>query len=508
MSNGKPPYRALLPERGTKPMNRRLLLGGAAALAIAGSTEARGAQPQYQPNTPYALTFGGTPRNPTQRALDFGINVEEFGAHPSYTSAVNTPAIQAALNYANSSGLKEVFFPGLYRVNATLSIYGSGWALLGFSKRTSGFLIENDGDCLRIDISQYESDLGEVRDLQFTWAGSGAPAAATGISFWSGGASTVQAATLWNFENLQFRGVYYGMHFCKAIDTLYQGVSQIAGYGQNRFINFDCPYSSPGIYEVVHYDSGPGAHNTFQGGTWAASHACLNMGDSIDGLGDQLISGIHMINAQYGFIITGPTAGQSGDPASFQRYNQNVTVTGCQMDGITVALGLWQNMQNFRCVNNQGTSAVGWSVINSQKYLLASLNAEGYQTAIPGKGYAAGTVSGGLFDIIRAIPSSMYESVYVEVTLGILVQGLGEYTLIWRGQIAFSATTGVRISVIENIITAPTGATYAASNISLSVAQQGTDRARGTVSFVSSPSTAAIDGDLRFMGGAAYVALL
>jgi len=98
----------------------------------------------------------------------------------------------------------------------------------------------------------------------------------------------------------------------------------------------------------VKFKAGPGAHNSYRNGNMAVNIAGIEMGDGSAncGVGDQLFSGLHITDAQHGIVINGPAWG---------RYNQNVTIDGCQFDGISQSTVKMRRMENFRILNCNST---------------------------------------------------------------------------------------------------------------------------------------------------------
>ena len=61
-----------------------------------------------------------------QAKLRETVSVKDFGADPAASAAVNTAAIQAAADYANSIGAKLIGAPGTFTVNTTISLNCNG----------------------------------------------------------------------------------------------------------------------------------------------------------------------------------------------------------------------------------------------------------------------------------------------------------------------------------------------------------------------------------------------
>lgn len=359
-----------------------------------------------------------------------------------------TSVIQQAVDYAVTIGCKCLVFPaGRLIVTGTVTLTGGGWTVRGegpscIVRKTT------DGDVFRVDLSSSNSHVCLWENFRIEAVVVGDKSNTNGIHYYTDDPRVAGTATYHTFSKLSFSGVYRAFLFDKPAMTLWNGLPTIADYGHIKILDCSSDYATGSIpYVFCEFAGGPGAHNEFRGGTWAATEACLKMGDGDvnTGLGDQIIDAIHLINADYGIWIVGPaipttkttwtgtvdTNGTavtrvSGDPftrgaftsltingvsynctvtdadnlvigssagtqtgVSFSydtfvyRYNENVQIGDNQYDGIRVATVRMERMKNFRIQPHNSTSGAGLQLVNCWGYEVHTRNVARSTVRVP-----------------------------------------------------------------------------------------------------------------------------
>lgn len=289
------------------------------------------------------------------------VSVRAFGAKGDGVTD-DTEAIQSAIN-AGQTADRAVFVPaGRYRITAPLEITQSRTAIIGEDSLTARLETPNDIDMIRVDCGTGYRDFVTISGLWMEYTG-GSPSAGSAIRMYDSTGLQAYGGSWLTFDDLVIRYPFHGIVFDKAKLGLWEGVASIADYGHVLIRGLRFPYNAGQTRFGVLFKGGPGAHNIFADNDISAATACIRMGDGTGdgGVGDQLFVANHLIDAQYAIDLIGPTTAN--------RYNQNVVITGCQFDGITVATVRASNMSNFRIVANNSTAAAGLSLTTCTNYL-------------------------------------------------------------------------------------------------------------------------------------------
>lgn len=278
-------------------------------------------------------------------------NVQTFGATGDGVTD-DTAAIQAAL----SSGAKCVFLPvGNYLVSSPLVISTNALLLRGDGK-SSRIIAATDIDIIRVNIGGRYAYFNQFYNFAMAYTGVSAPSSGACIRYYDSLGTQAGGGTHGIFHAL-WMDHKYGIVFDRAkLGTFAPSWPDVADYGHFAIKDCQVPYNAGRMAIAVWFKGGPGAHNTYSGNDFTASDACIRMGGSDDGVGDQIFVGNHLLDAAYAIDIIGPTT--SGN------YNQNITVCGNQFDGISTATVRMTRMQNFRIGPNNSTSSVGPSLVS------------------------------------------------------------------------------------------------------------------------------------------------
>lgn len=308
-----------------------------------------------------------------QSKLRESVSVKDFGAVGDGV-ADDAAAIQAAFN----SGAKNILFPpGNYLVSSPILINTSGMVIRGTGGLNDTRIITTaDIDVFRVDIGTGYKYFNQFYDLGFDYLGASSQASGSAIRYYDSTGLQLYGGTHGTFKNLTIRGFYHGIVFDKAKLALWGSYTQIAEYGQMLFDGIRIPYSAKTEAFGILFKGGPGAHNTYVNCFMENTIACIRIGDgTIDGgLGDQLFVSNHLLNAQYAIDLIGPSGAG--------RYNQNITITGCHFDGITVATVNLSNMSNFRIGPNNSTATVGIAMATCSNYFVEDRNTFSFPTSV------------------------------------------------------------------------------------------------------------------------------
>lgn len=280
------------------------------------------------------------------------VSVKQFGATGDGV-ADDTAEIQSAL----SSGAGAVFFPpGVYLISTPLVVPGAV-VVVGAGPVATRVIVATDIDVFRVDIGTGYKYFNTFREMSIEYTGVSAPSTGSAIRYYDSTGLQLYGGTHGTFRDLIIKNNKYGITFDRAkLGTFSPGWSDVADYGQFLFDNIRIPYNNDFTDIGIWFKGGPGAHNTFTKCSMQVQDACVRMGGSDDGVGDQLFVGNHFMDADYGVDIVGPTTGG--------HYNQNVTIVGNQADGIATATFRMTRMTNFRIGPNNSTSAVGVSLVS------------------------------------------------------------------------------------------------------------------------------------------------
>lgn len=286
----------------------------------------------------------------------------------------DTAAIQAAVN----SGAKNILFPpGAYLVSSPILIQTSGMVIRGTGGINDTVIKTTaDIDVFRVDIGGSYKYFNQFRDLAFEYTGAGSQASGSAIRYYDSTGTQTGGGTHGVFKNLTIRGFYHGIVFDKAKLVLWGSYTQIADYGQMLFDGVRIPYSAKTQAFGILFKGGPGAHNTFTNLFMQNTTACIRLGDGTTdgGLGDQVFTSCHLLDAQYAIDLIGPTGAG--------RYNQNVVIVGNQFDGNTVNTVRLSDMSNFRIGPNNSTASVGIGMTNCSNYFVEDRNTFSFPASV------------------------------------------------------------------------------------------------------------------------------
>ena len=299
------------------------------------------------------------------------VSVKDFGAAGDGTTD-DTTAINAAIVYAATQSRRALLFPhGNYKITASLtSISSSTWRVYGEGKHATRIFTTFNGPVFTIDTSTTGVNFVEFSDMAIEGEISGTYSSSVGILV---AASAVSQTGLnrSQFRNIRFRDLYRGIYLEQTGLITYLGTAQLSNHGLLFFQNIDNVVETTNqTYECIASEGASPQITTYMGGFMqSCSNACIRLGSGAanDAVGDQLFSGIHMFDSPVGIDLVGPTGGAT-------RYNQNVTITGCQSDGMSVATFRLSNMQNFRIGPNNATSTVGMSLTSCENYTIDDRN--------------------------------------------------------------------------------------------------------------------------------------
>lgn len=407
------------------------------------------------------------------------LNIEWFGAVGD-GSTVNTTAIQAAIDLATEVTYSGVEIPQGRFVTSTVTIATSHFKIAGAGWAISKLLVNTDVDVVRLDITAARRDLVEFSDFGVNYTGVSAPSTGSAIRVYESTGTPLYGATHLSFKNLELRYTKYGVTFDRAILEVFGAFTQIAKYGQMLFDNIRIPSNADFTDIGIWFKGGPGAHNIFSNLQMATQDACVRMGGggTDDGLGDQTFVNCHFLAADYAIDIIGPTG--TG------RYNQNVTITGSQFDGIATATVRMRDMKNFRIVGNNSTTAADFDLDDCENYQVDEAGVPESRYYIRPQSTTSGATTHNLFDI-ALLNSANFVSAYVEVVIDVLVGGVGARNILWRGFIRYNS--GWNIHQAENYTAALGNATFAIA--------AGGAGVRGTLTLSGSTGSNRVDGSVK-----------
>ena len=399
----------------------------------------------------------------------------------------DTSAFAASCTLANSTN-KKIYIPSAsYMVAPTpttpvCTFTRAYWDIAG-EGQSSVINMATDGELFRFDISTIPANDDRVHDFRtVSYQGAMRNTNTNVVRLYCAtpGSSPCQAATFDDFYNLYDSGTFQVVQLDKTSWTSWGDGSTIQNYGNLRFINFDTD-SSTGLqpYNVVHFDSGPGAHNTYMLGTWGATNASLSIGDGTAGAGDQLVEGIHMINGRYGLYALGP--------ADLTRYGDNWTITGNQFDGITVNTVYATNIQ-LRLNNNNSTASVGISCGGCTYYKGEDRYHFQQDMGTSQIGFPSGTSSKSVFDWTRvpANGSALNDAIKYTLFCHGVVGTVGNVEWYEEGILEYTSTsTTTKRLLVGGSPALGSGASY----LSIVISSNGSTKATAVATFTGTPST-------------------
>lgn len=421
----------------------------------------------------------------------FQFNVKAFGAKGNGV-ADDTAAIQATINAAKAAGGGCVFLPdGIYRTTAPLVADFSKFSMRGSSMWSSTIVTNQQIDILRFDFTNTFLNFMEVTNLGFLYDGVSAPTAGSAIRNYNSSANPLFGGSHHSYRNLMIRATYLGMVFDKAHLGVWLGIPSIADYGHLMFDNIHIPYNNDFTEIGILFRGGPGAHNTFRGGSMQVKTVGIRMGDNTEncGVGDQLLEGLHILNGDYAIDIFGPTG--------VDRYNENITISGCQFDGISTSTVRMTNMMNFRIENCNSTNEATYDLNTCTGYSIEQTGEQESRYIKKKQTLASGATSVVLFDVDLSKSSDEYCSAYVELFVDAFVGGVGTRPVLWRGFVRYQGIGSISFHAAENYVAGLTGVAVSPSVVGSVV--------RFAVSITGSTSAGLIDAQMRVVGRNARV---
>lgn len=287
-----------------------------------------------------------------------------------------------------------------------------------------------------------------------------------------------------DFSNIIARYTKYGFLADKPAMTAWDGIAQIANYGHMMFDNIHIPYNNEWTEYGIKFKGGPGAHNSYRNGNMSVTKVGIEIGDGTSncGVGDQLFDGLHILNADHGIVINGP--------GTWGRYNENVTIDGCQFDGIGVSTVKMRRMENFRIRDCNSTSVATYDLATCRRYSVEESGVYGSEYTIRQETFGDGSHTIPLFDV-AADSADTYRSVYAEVYIDTLVGGVGNRPILWRGFLCYNSGSSWSIIQKEEL-TNGTGASLSFGVVS--------GKVRCTLNISGATSGCKVDGTFKLMG--------
>ena len=439
----------------------------------------------------YTVPFTGG----VSRAIGAGFgdlfNVRDYGAAGDGVTD-DTAAIQAAVTAAQNApggNGKGIFLPrGRYLVTAPIDVAATNFTVRGHGKMSARILTPNDIDVFRYDISVLRH-LSEWSDFAVEYTGSGTPVNGSCIRFWDSTGLEQGGGTIHEFRNLTLRNHANGIVFDRAKLNDWGGVNQIADYGHMMFHNIKTTSDGGQMQYAILFKGGPGAHNVFCGGSLSAQIACIQMGAGgpNDAVGDQVFVGVHLLNANYGINIIGPS--------DLSRYRENITFVACHPDGIGQATYRLRRMQNFRILGGNSTSGAGFDLNHCNNYSVDETGQVESRYFLRPKTTTGGSTSLNICDFAVGSPALTTPfSAWVEIMANV-TDNSGVRPVYWRGFLRCTNPAGPTWLVTPEL--SFNGGVSGAPTLTLAGGGAGV---RATLTFGSVPSGLVVDGMVRVLG--------
>jgi hypothetical protein len=301
------------------------------------------------------------------------VSVTDFGAVGDATTD-DTAAINTAIAYLNSTGTETLFFPaGNYKITSALtSITTSNKTITGDGMYSTFITATHNGDLFSVDVSSVDVYFFEISNLTLQRTAGGTYSSSCGVRIKASVAS-VTGLRHALFSNLRFANLYQGIVVEDTGKYTSGPFINNTRHGFFTFENLISAFATDAMYECVVFNGGTGPHHTFSGGQIRGSNAAIRLGSpgGNAGIGDIIFTGVHVVTAGVGIDVYGPSGATT--------YDQNIVITGCQLDNCTTATVRMDEMQNFRIIPNNSTSSVGITVTSCTNYIIEDRNTVTFQ---------------------------------------------------------------------------------------------------------------------------------
>jgi hypothetical protein len=367
-------------------------------LASAYDPEAVGAD-TFDPLNHHAFALPGyisarARKMPDRLAEDGSVNVKEFAAFGAAcgeydivngTGTDDTDAIEAARAFAESEGIKSLFFPRTkenfgYGISAPITFDSNDWEIFGQGKYATTLVAKDNEDIFQIDPTTATVQRGTIRDIGFR-RNSATYDSAVAIHCLGNTGSTT-GVRHWTFRDIVGRNVAAVLKF----EDTGKVATSIGCHGFNMIERIDVPLDANGRYpdNAIWFDGAVGPHNQIIGGQLRSESACIRIGRGgvNESLGDLIIIGPHCVLGDYGIVLAGPDL--TGNP-----YRYNIQVIGAQCDVVNVNPFLLSNIGLFTVIAhgldlaNSITSCTEYFFkYNNQITQVSTASTQSYQTPI------------------------------------------------------------------------------------------------------------------------------
>jgi hypothetical protein len=321
-------------------------LGGAAVAGDLGGTSAAPVVAKIQ-GTPVSAPPGGTAQflagNGTwQQALGWH-DVTAYGAAGN-GSTDDTTAIQAAITAAGAAGGGVVYLPqGNYKVSSTLTVPGSGTAIIGVPTEQVGTGSMISPSALGFTVFEFTGSWYVLRDFTIKWNTlTGASGGAAGpIGIWLNGADNTQ------ISNVQVIHAYNGI-LVEAGGCTFTGVTvELAAVADTGRYCYCISGAAGNPNSFGAWNCGATCDTSYTGDGWV----------QCDGFSSVILYNCYAGSCRYAYWSTqnaGPTTSGGTTPSgavfsqftcefcdcAFQlAYGNNLMITGCQIDSMQAASG-------------------------------------------------------------------------------------------------------------------------------------------------------------------------
>lgn len=413
-------------------------------------------------------------------------SVTDFGAvgDGSETSiAVNNAAFEAAALAGDGHGGFTI--PGgVFMISQPVTVNYSYCSIEGDDRFSTNVVTMAQDDVFVFDFSDRPIDFAGISDLQMTFGGNAKPASGAGVRLKTTQANPQHGMSHFSVKDVTARFLKQGLLADKPGMGLWGGVPSIAHYGHIMIDGLHIPYSNLWTEHGVKFKGGPGAHNSFRNSNMAVTIAGVEMGDGSSdcGVGDQLFDSLHITDGQHGIVIYGP--------ATWGRYNQNITIDGCQFDGITASTVKMRRMENFRIRDCNSTASATYDLATCRRYSVQEAGAYGSEYSISPASIGPGSWGINLFDV-EVDPAEQYRSIYAEIYIDTVFGGIGNRPLLWRGFLAYWSGSTWTIDAKEVLTLGP--------NVSLSFTPMGT-KVRCSLHISGATAQCKYDGTFKLTG--------
>lgn len=413
-------------------------------------------------------------------------SVSDFGAQGDGSESsisTNDAAFAAAAAAGNGNGGFTI--PGgKFMTSLPIVTNYSRCSIEGDDKSSTDIITTSHDDVFVFDYTNGFINFCGISDVRISYAGNAKPTGGAAVRL-----RTTEESPRFGMTNVGIKNVFAqymrnGIIVDKAGLGVWGGIASIAHHGHIKVDNFEIPYNNGWTDYGIKFKAGPGAHNSFTNSNMSAAIAGIEMGDGTGncGVGDQLFDNLHLIDSQFGIAIYGPS--------NTNVYNENVTISGCQFDGITNSTVRMRRMENFRIRDCNSTASATYDLSTCKRYSIEETGAYGSEYTIRQKTYPAGTYDIPLFEV-SADAVDTYRSVYAEIYVDTLVGSVGPRPVLWRGFLCYTDSGSWTILNKEKLMNG-TGA-----NVSFTIEN---GKARCILSIVGATSQCKVDGTFRLSG--------